>query len=87
MEPEYSSNNFPEELTTYLKASRGDRRFRRRAVLTNANGRWDLVCCTVEGFLHGAGIPEPLPSRRYPQAILYEDMCVCRRPFDPGCRL
>lgn len=73
MEPEYSSDRLPEKLTVHLNASRGDRRFRRRAVLTNANGQWDLVCCTIEGFLPGAGIPEPVTSRRYSQATLHED--------------
>lgn len=63
----------PNKLIERLQASRDVRRFRRRAVLTNGNGRWELVCCTVEGFLLDEGTPQLVASRRYQQAILYEE--------------
>jgi hypothetical protein len=73
MDPEYTQDKLPDKLTQRLQATCGVRRIRRRAVLTNGNGRWKLVCCTVEGFLPGENIPEPVPQRQYRQAILYED--------------
>lgn len=73
MDPEYTSDKLPDKLMERLQASSGVRQFRRRAVLANGNSQWELVCCTVEGFLPGESIPEPLPPRKYRQAILYED--------------
>lgn len=73
MEREFTSDKVPDRLTEGLE-SRKDRLFRRRAVLTNGNNRWELVCCTVEGFGTAGSIPQPVPSRRYTQVLLYEDM-------------
>lgn len=73
MEREFTSDKVPDRLTERLE-SRKDRLFRRRAVLTNGNNRWELVCCTVEGFGTADSIPQPVPSRRYTQVLLYEDM-------------
>lgn len=64
----------PNKLIERLQASRDVRRFRRRTVLTNGNDRWELVCCTVEGFLLNEGTPQVVASRRYRQAILYEEI-------------
>ncbi|MFH1819386.1 AlbA family DNA-binding domain-containing protein [Thiobacillus sp.] len=63
----------PSKLIDRLETSHDIRRFRRRAVLTNGNGRWELVCCTVEGFLLDESTPQTVNSRRYRQAILYEE--------------
>jgi hypothetical protein len=62
----------PKMLIEALRAS-GKNRYRRRAILTKGNGRWELVCCTVEGFRPGDGMPGPVPSCRYPKAFLFED--------------
>lgn len=72
MEREYIGDRVPEKLVDRLE-SRLDERLRRRVVLTKGNDRWQLVCCTVEGFLPGEPMPDPVPARRYPRAILYED--------------
>ena len=82
MNTRYSSGKVPIELIEQLRNSLGSHRFRRRAVLASGNGQWELVCCTVEGFLPGENIPESVTSRKYPQAVLYEDLltadeCVC----------
>jgi hypothetical protein len=69
MNAEYSSEP-PDKL---LEQARLSSPFRRRAVLTNEKGRWQLLCCTIEGFRSGEVIPEPIPSREYRQAILLED--------------
>lgn len=74
MEREYTSDKVPERLIERLEASRNDRLFRRRAVLTNGNNRWEIVCCTVESFGPADNFPPPVPSRRYVQVLLYEDM-------------
>jgi len=63
----------PGKLIDRFQASRDIRRFRRRAVLTNGNGHWELVCCTVEGFLLDASTPQSVASRRYRQAVLCEE--------------
>lgn len=49
------------------------RRFRRRAVLTNRDGQWELVCCTVEELLFGERAAEVAASKYYRKAVLYED--------------
>ncbi len=73
MNVEYTANRLPDKLTAYLQVNSNERRFRRRTVLTNGNGNWALVCCTIEGFLPGEALPEKIPSRRYSQARLHED--------------
>jgi hypothetical protein len=70
MNEEYSSEP-PDKL---LEQARLSSPFRRRAVLTNEKGQWQLLCCTVEGFRSSENIPEPIPSRKYHQAILLEDL-------------
>jgi hypothetical protein len=70
---DYIHDGVPEPLVERLVCSRNERRFRRRAVLLKTADLWQLVCCTVEGFLPGQSLPEAVPSRRYPQAILSED--------------
>jgi hypothetical protein len=67
------TDTLPTKLIERLQASRDARRFRRRAVLTNGNGCWELVCCTVEGVLPDEGIPQAVASRRYRQAVLCEE--------------
>lgn len=71
MDKEYGAEP-PAKLVEAFRVSKAIR-YRRRAVLTNGNNRWELVCCTVEGFLPGASVPDPVPSRRYPKAFLFED--------------
>jgi hypothetical protein len=65
----------PAELTGYLQATlEPGGRLRRRAVLTRQGGsEWTLVCCTVEGLPHANQGSGATPSRRYPDAILFED--------------
>lgn len=72
MDPEYISDRLPDKLVTYLDAAGDDRSFRRRAVLTKANDKWELVACVVEGFLPGEHMPDTMTSRRYEQALLHE---------------
>ncbi len=82
MDREYTSDRLPSKLVEHLKGSGDERRFRRRAVLSNGNDRWQLVCCTVEGFLPCETMPEPIPARRYAKAVLFEDFLTdaeCRR--------
>jgi hypothetical protein len=74
MEREYISDKVPDRLREWLEAGRNDWLFRRRAVLSNGNSRWELVCCTVEGFGPADSIAQPVPSRRYAQVLLYEDV-------------
>jgi hypothetical protein len=67
----------PDKLTEYLQAGldKTGTRFRRRAVLARSvgNGDWLPVCCTVEAFPNPKLIPEAVATRRYPQAVLFED--------------
>lgn len=72
MEREFTDNP-PNKLIDRLQASRDIRSFRRRAVLTNGNGRWELVCCTVEEVPIGEDAIQVTASRRYRQAVLCED--------------
>nr|WP_295771676.1 ATP-binding protein [Rhodoferax sp.] len=72
MESSYSEI-LPEQLLQRLSAYGGTLQYRRRAVLLQIRGRWELVCCTVEGFLPGEHMPQSEPSRKYRQAVLYED--------------
>lgn len=72
MEREYTTDKVPDKLSERIQADK-TARFRRRAVLTKANTAWELVCCTVEGFLPGESGPEPVQTRRYRQAVLFED--------------
>jgi hypothetical protein len=69
MNAEYSSTP-PETLVEQIKLSS---LFRRRAVLTNENDQWRLLCCTVEGFRSGE-MSEPARSRKYRHAVLVEDL-------------
>lgn len=73
MEREYTTDKVPDRLKERIQASAPVERFRRRAVLTKGNARWELVCCTVESFVPGEKVPEPARSRSYQQALLYED--------------
>ncbi len=73
MDREYTNDKVPGRLIQRLEAVGNGRRFRRRAVLTKGNAKWELVCCTVEAFLPDAAVPKRVPSREYPQAILFED--------------
>ena len=47
MDREYTINKLPEKLTQRIQSENTANRFRRRAVLTKGNDRWELVCCTV----------------------------------------
>jgi hypothetical protein len=73
MDHEYSHDRIPEKLIKHLQAAGDERRFRRRFVVTKGDDRWELVCCTVEGFLPGEALPDPVAAWRYPQALLSED--------------
>lgn len=73
MDREYTMNKLPEKLTQRIQSENTANRFRRRAVLTKGNDRWEIVCCTVEAFLQGEAVPGAVPSRHYRQAILHED--------------
>lgn len=77
MEREYTADKVPDKLTELLRASDAAS-FRRRAVLTKTNAAWDLVCCTVELFLPGEKSPNPVHSRHYRQALLYEDFLTAK---------
>jgi hypothetical protein len=78
----------PPDLAGYLGTSleQNDRRLRRRAVLSRqGRGSWALVCCTTEAFPHPTDGEEPLATRRYPEAVLFEDWLMpdeCRRFID-----
>lgn len=73
MEREYTTGKVPDRLSEYLKENRNAGSFRRRAVLIKGSAGWELVCCVVEGFIPTEVAPQPVSSRRYPQALLYED--------------
>lgn len=70
MNAEYSSKP-PDKL---IEQARLSGPFRRRAVLTNEKGQWELLCCAIEGFRPGERISEPMRSRKYRQVILLEDL-------------
>ncbi len=77
----------PAALADYLQGlGQGARRLRRRAVLTRLGGdNWLLLCCTVEGSPDPSEESAATPSRRYADAILYEDWLTvdeCRRFID-----
>lgn len=74
MDLKYTYDAVPNEFTEYLKRVDGSMQFRRRAVLTNEHGSWELLCCVVQGFMLGESVPEPLTSRQYRHAVLYEDL-------------
>lgn len=74
MEIEYHYEEIPDKLIAQLRTGRPGLCFRRRSVMTNAGGRWELVCCTIERLPAGAAAFEPTPSRRYAQVLLYEDL-------------
>lgn len=72
MEREFTDEP-PSRLIDRLLTNRDGRRFRRRAVLTNKDGQWELVCCTVEELLFGERAAEVAASKYYRKAVLYED--------------
>lgn len=74
MNPEYTSDTLPKKLVEYLANVDESGHFRRRAVLTGGNGKWKLLCCTVEWFRCDGEMPVAASTRRYEEAILYEDM-------------
>src|SRR5258707_14512664 len=66
----------PGQLTEYLHTSsdQSGLQLRRRAVLAQSpDNKWLLVCCTVEAFPISKQRADIVPSRHYPQAVLYED--------------
>jgi hypothetical protein len=65
----------PAAFVDYLQVfEQGARRLRRRAVLTRpGSDNWTLLCCTVEGHPDLGEGNEATPSRRYSDAVLYED--------------
>lgn len=73
MEREHISDKVPDKLVEQVHVRGDAHRFRRRAVLVKGNDRWELICCTVEGFLPADDAPNPVLPRRYGQVILYED--------------
>ncbi|KAE8756091.1 hypothetical protein FSO04_30780 [Paraburkholderia madseniana] len=73
MNHEYTSDILPNKLVEYFANAGGNERFRRRAVLTAANGNWGLLCCTVERLLCDEETPANASTRRYEKAMLYED--------------
>jgi hypothetical protein len=81
MEREHS-HEIPDLLLERLRTSGPFVTFRRRAVLAFANNAWCMVCCTVEAFGRGEGVPTPVASRRYPLAVLYEDFLTAKECFD-----
>ena len=77
----------PAALSDYLKGVERDaRRLRRRAVLTRPSGdNWTLLCCTVEGPSDTSEESKVISSRRYADAVLFEDWLEaneCRRFLD-----
>jgi hypothetical protein len=62
-------------LAAYLESNRTSYRFlRRRAVIYYSNNKWTLLACTVEALVSDLGQVDAVASKRYPQAILFEDM-------------
>lgn len=74
MNIEYHSEGIPEKLRAQLMTGQSGLCFRRRSVMTNAGGRWDLVCCTIERSSPKVAEFKPTPSRRYEQVLLHEDL-------------
>jgi hypothetical protein len=74
--PEYTTDKLPDRLLEHLRANPGARTFRRRAILVKANGRWHMLCCTVEGLFGAAEGSIPTPSRRYRDILLFEDLAT-----------
>ncbi|MGH9434381.1 MAG: AlbA family DNA-binding domain-containing protein [Terriglobia bacterium] len=77
----------PAALADYLeRLGQSAMRLRRRAVLMRPGGNnWTLLCCTVEGHLDTSAGSVATSSRRYADAILYEDWLTadeCRRFID-----
>jgi hypothetical protein len=77
----------PSAFADYLQVlEQGAGRLRRRAVLTRPSGdNWTLLCCTIEGRPDLSGGNGATPSRRYTDAVLYEDWLTgdgCRRFID-----
>jgi hypothetical protein len=74
----------PEELIQYLKDNPPPRlKYRQRAVLVKYPGNtWHLVCCVVQALSRDRGYPDPVSSRSYESAILFEewwDSEVCQQ--------
>ncbi|MGH8251704.1 MAG: AlbA family DNA-binding domain-containing protein [Steroidobacteraceae bacterium] len=87
MDREYITDRVPDKLIQRIDALGSAGRFRRRAVLTKGNTRWELVCCIVEAFLPGERVPECMPPRRYQQATLYEDYLTTQECLEFARRL
>jgi hypothetical protein len=70
----YSIEDPAKEILSYLKANQsGCQSLRRRAVIYNADGKWVLQACVVEGISVDRGEVIKEQSRRYPKAVLHED--------------
>ncbi|MCG5079065.1 hypothetical protein [Paraburkholderia tagetis] len=74
MNPDYTLDALPTELVEYIERAGEASRFRRRAVLTNGNGKWELRCCTVEWFFCDEEMPSAASTHQYEKAVLYEDV-------------
>lgn len=67
----YDTSTAIETVEEYVKGSQG--RFRRRAVLTQGQDGWELLCGVVQGFQSGKQIITPMSTRVYQDVILHED--------------
>lgn len=67
----------PDKLIEYIQSNirEGAKQIRRRAVLSwsPSDRAWVLICCTVEAYPDFKALIEPVPSRAYLRAILFED--------------
>lgn len=82
MDREFDSEKPPDKLIARLNLGLDIRAFRRRAVFTFSNDKWWLLCCTVEALSPSDDVPQPRQSRRYPRALLYEDLVTGKAMLD-----
>ena len=73
MDRERQTQGIPEALAARLTTGQSGRCFRRRAVIMKIEGRLELLCCTVERLARCSN-EQAVPSRRYSNALLYEDL-------------
>jgi len=71
---EFTTDRPPVQLTEYFECWRTLRTFRRRAVLVHLADGWQLAGCSIEAFPSAEALPSRVESRRYPQALLHEDV-------------
>jgi hypothetical protein len=84
----FNQSEPPQDLLRYLGSSleANDRCLRRRAVFSRqGTGGWVLICCTTEALPERNSGDKPSATRRYPEAVLFEDWLTpdeCRQFID-----